>query len=234
MKVDILHQPSMAIAQVFLGEEEELLAQAGALIAMKGNIQIHTILRRGREGKSGEKKTSRSLFLNSFKAGAQGGELYLAPSLIGSLGIYTISQHKLVLRLSAYLASSKTLEIFLGFRDFKTDAKSKSSLQTATWLNLVGDGTVIVAAFGKLYDIDLEDEGEYIVNIEHIVAFESSLKVRVLSPSVPLWQFWQPKQEILCHFKGQGKIICQSHRPRAFAKQLGQDLHLKNFKLYRS
>ncbi len=181
-----------------------------------------------------KKKTSRSLFLNSFKADAQGGELYLAPSLIGSLGIYQVSQHKLVLRLSAYLASSKALEIFLGFRDFKTDAKSKSSLQTATWLNLVGDGTVIVAAFGKIYDIDLEDEGEYIVNIENIVAFESSLKIRVLSPPVSLWQFWQPKREILCHFKGQGKIICQSHRPRAFAKQLGQDLHLKNFKLYRS
>lgn len=237
MKVDILHQPLMAIAQVSLNENEEILAQAGALIAMKGNFQTHTLLRRSSEGGSGQKNSSpqsRSLFLNGFKADAQGGELYLAPALIGSLGIYNIAEYKLVLRLSAYLASSKALELFLGFRDFKADTESKSLLQSATWLNLVGDGTLILAAFGKIYEIDLEEEGEYIVNMEHIVAFENSLQIRTFSPQGFWWQPQLPKKEILCHFQGRGKIICQSHRPRAFAKQLGQNLHPKKFKLPRA
>jgi uncharacterized protein (AIM24 family) len=80
MKVEILHQPSMAIAQVFLGEEEELLAQAGALIAMKGNIQIHTILRRGREGKSGEKKHRDRYFSTVLKqVPREGNYIWLHP-----------------------------------------------------------------------------------------------------------------------------------------------------------
>ncbi len=246
MNIDIVQQPESAIAQVMLEGGEEIMAQAGSLIAMKGNFTTHTSMRRGGTMKSGDKQTlklgnqSRPIFLNSFKADEEGGELYLAPPLIGRLCVYTMNKYKLIVRLSSYLASSSSVEIFFGFNDFKREVtnpkkkkvnKSPRIPSKVAWLNLYGEGMVVLSAFGNLYPITLEEETEYTVNIENIVAFENSLKVRILAPSRAWWQFWLPPSETLCHFRGTGTIICQTHRPRVFAQKVARCFQPKDFQL---
>ena len=50
MDIELLHQPESAIARVSLDAGEELVAQAGAMIAMSGSINSSTTLRRGKGG----------------------------------------------------------------------------------------------------------------------------------------------------------------------------------------
>ncbi|HAC64382.1 MAG TPA: TIGR00266 family protein, partial [Cyanothece sp. UBA12306] len=48
MKIKPIHQPDSAIAHVTLDAGEELVAQAGAMVAMSGFIKTSTTLRQGK------------------------------------------------------------------------------------------------------------------------------------------------------------------------------------------
>ncbi|MFN5515899.1 MAG: TIGR00266 family protein [Cyanobacteriota bacterium] len=224
MRVELLSNQSQTIAQAQLDSKEELMIQAGALIALQGDFKINTFMRRGRE--SAKRKVfqapSKSLFLQSFKAGEEGGVLYLAPALIGRLAQYQMSKYKFIVRHSSYLACDGKIELFVGFESFK----AKPGAENSTWLSLVGDGAVVVSGLGGVYPVEVS--GEYTVNMEHIVAFENTLKTKIL-----------PKNQladgagVFCQFKGEGLLYCQTHRPKAMARRLEHGALPENFKLHR-
>jgi uncharacterized protein (TIGR00266 family) len=218
MKVEILHPPNTAIAYVTLEIDEEIVAQAGAMMVMSDNLKVNTMMQRGGEKITDSKKnTSKEsfLFLNSFKAQEVEGELYLAPPLIGEIFVYTMSKYKLIVRINSYLASSSKIEIFSGFDKFK----SLFSTESNSWLSLVGNGTVLISSFGRLSEIDVDED--YIINLENVIAFENSLNFKLIT-SQPIW--FQSQKETLCHFKGSGKVLCQSHRTKPFATAIRSKL----------
>ncbi|MEO1339897.1 MAG: AIM24 family protein, partial [Cyanobacteria bacterium J06635_13] len=92
MDIELLHQPESAIARVSLDSGEELVAQAGAMIAMSGSINASTTLRKGKGGgiMGGLKRmvAGESLFLSVFRSPANGNTIWLAPRLLGDLLVY--------------------------------------------------------------------------------------------------------------------------------------------------
>lgn len=225
MKVEILNQPNTAIAHIQLEIDEEIVAQAGSVMIMSNQLKINTIMQRGSEKiadnkKNNAKNTSKEkfLFLNSFKAKETEGEIYLAPPLIGEIFVHTMSKYKLIVRINSYLASSSKIEIFSGFDKFKSLFSNESN----SWLSLVGEGTVLISAFGRVTEVDVE--GEYIINLENVIAFENSLNFKLI-PSQSIWfQSLIGNKENLCHFNGKGKVICQTHRTKAFTQMLRSEL----------
>lgn len=225
MKVEILNQPNTAIAHIQLAIDEEIVAQAGSVMIMSNQLKINTIMQRGSEKiadnkKNNAKNTSKEkfLFLNSFKAKESEGEIYLAPPLIGEIFVHTMSKYKLIVRINSYLASSSKIEIFSGFDKFKSLFSNESN----SWLSLVGEGTVLISAFGRVTEVDVE--GEYIINLENVIAFENSLNFKLI-PSQSIWfQSLIGNKENLCHFNGKGKVVCQSHRTKAFTQMLRSEL----------
>ena len=79
MNVEILHQPDSAIARVTLESGEELVAEAGCMVAMSGYINASTTLRQGKGGGilGGLKRlvAGESLFLSVFRSPKAGGEV---------------------------------------------------------------------------------------------------------------------------------------------------------------
>jgi len=227
MHIELRQQPTQAIAHVHLAAEEELITQAGALIGLKGPLAINTFMRRG--GDTGKRKLfqaqTKPLFLQSFKAGSEEAELYLAPSLIGNLAQYEMNKYKFIIRHSSYLASSGKIEIFIGFENFK----AKAGMENSTWLSLVGDGLVIVSGLGGVYPVEIENQ--YSVNLEHIVAFENTLKTKIISENKGWTGGGSRPQEVICQFRGQGLLYCQTHRPKAMAKLLEKESLPDDFKL---
>ena len=92
MNVEILHQPDSAIAKVTLAAGEELVAEAGAMIAMSGFVNVSTTLRQGKGGGilGGLKRmvAGESLFLSVFRSPSAGGEVFVAPKLLGDILLY--------------------------------------------------------------------------------------------------------------------------------------------------
>ncbi len=222
MNVEILHQPDSAIARVTLESGEELVAEAGCMIAMSGYINASTTLRQGKGGGilGGLKRlvAGESLFLSVFRSPKSGGEVFLAPKFMGDILLYQVTAIGLVVQSTSYLASENNVDIELGFQGLK----SIFSGESVFWLNVTGNGGVILSSFGAVYEIEVD--GEYIVDTGHIVAFEKSLNFEITKAGSSWLGAFLGGEGLVCRFKGQGKIYCQSHNAGAFGSVVGSKL----------
>jgi len=226
MKVELLHQPDSAIARINLNAGEEIIAEAGTMIAMSGFINVSTTLRQGKGGGilGGFKRMlgGQSLFLSVFRSPTANGEIYLAPKLMGDILTYQLTSTGLVVQASSYLAGSNGVDIDLGFQGFK----SFFSGESVFWLDISGAGTLLLASFGAIYEIEVN--GEYIVDTGHIVAFEKSLKFEITKPGSSWIGAFLGGEGLVCRFKGRGKLFCQTHNPGDFGQLVGSKLPAKS------
>ena len=222
MEIKILQQPDCAIAHVTFNAGEELVAEAGTMIAMSGYINVSTTLRQGKGGGilGGLKRmlAGESLFLSVFRSPTAGCELFLAPKLLGDIVHYQVSNVGLVVQATSYLASSANVDIDLGFQGFK----SVFSGESIFWLDISGRGDLLLSSFGAIYEIDVD--GEYVVDTGHIVAFEKNLNFTIGKPGSSWIGAFLGGEGLVCRFKGKGKIFCQTHNASAFGRLVGPQL----------
>jgi len=222
MKLDILHQPDSSVAKIQLAPREELLAEAGAMVAMSGHMDVNTTLRRGKGGGilGGLKRVlaGESLFLSVFRSGERPAEIYLAPKLMGDMLPYQLTGCDLVIQSTGYLASTGQVDIDLGFQGFK----SLFSGESIFWLTASGRGLVLLSAFGGIYEIDVD--GEYIVDTGNIVAFEKTLSFTITKPGSSWLGAFLGGEGLVCRFQGRGKLYCQTHSPGHFGRFVGSQL----------
>ncbi|NJK38282.1 MAG: TIGR00266 family protein [Oscillatoriales cyanobacterium RM1_1_9] len=219
MEIEILQRPDCAIAKIKLAAREELIAEAGTMVAMSDNINASTTLRQGKGGGvlGGLKRlvAGESLFLSVFRSPVAGEEIFLAPKFLGDIVHYPVPKSGLVVQASSYLASSVDVDIDLGFQGFK----SLLSGESIFWLNISGQGDILLSSFGAIYEIDVEDA--YIVDTGHIVAFEKSLNFKITKPGSSWLGTFLGGEGFVCRFEGRGKVFCQTHNPAAFGRSVG-------------
>lgn len=219
MDIEILHQPDSAIARVLIDPGEEVVAQAGAMVAMSGDMETDTTLRSGKGGGvvGGLKRmlAGESLFLSLFRPKNQRAEVLLAPKLMGDIIIYEMKGQELVVQAASYLACASKVDIELGFTGFKSIFSGESIF----WLVVSGTGPVILTSFGSIYEIFVD--GEYIVDTGHIVAFEKSLDYKITKPGSSWLGAFLGGEGLVCKFFGRGKVYCQTHNPSAFGQLVG-------------
>ena len=86
MQSEVLYRPSYSIAKITLAANESMRAESGSMVGMSAGMSIETKMQGGllkslaRSVLGGE-----SFFVNTFRAGAAGGEFLLAPSPPGDV-----------------------------------------------------------------------------------------------------------------------------------------------------
>jgi uncharacterized protein (TIGR00266 family) len=222
MKLEFLHQPDSAIAKITMKPQEELVAEAGSMVAMSAGMQVSTTLRQGKGGGllGGLKRmlAGESLFMSVFRSGNSEAEIYLAPKLMGDILPYSLKGTELVVQSTGYLASTPGVDINLGFTGFK----SLFSGESLFWLTMSGSGSVLLSSFGSIYTVDVE--GEYVVDTGHIVAFERTLNYEIGKANNNWAAAFLGGEGFVCRFRGHGKVYCQTHNPGAFGRLVGSKL----------
>lgn len=137
---------------------------------------------------------------------------------MGDILLCQVTRAGLVVQSTSYLASETNVDIDLGFQGFK----SLFSGESLFWLNVTGNGKVILISFGAIYEIYVD--GEYIVDTGHIVAFEKELNFEITKAGSSWLGAFFGGEGLVCRFKGQGKIYCQSHNAGAFGREIGSKL----------
>ena len=222
MKVDVLHQPDSTIAHLMLDPNEQIICEAGSMVAMSGDIQPNTTLLQGKGGGlwGGIKRLAalESLFLSTFTTTSRPGDIYIAPKLMGDIVAHELTSAGLVVQASGYLAHTPYVTVDVGVRGLKNLLGGESLF----WLNVGGSGLLLLCSFGAIYEVEVS--GEYIVDSGHIVAFEPTLNYTLGKANKGWGGFFLGGEGIVCRFQGHGKLYCQTHNPGSFGRMVGSRL----------
>lgn len=219
MEIEILNKPANSVAKVKLGSGESIMSEAGAMIAMSGDMTVSTQTYSRGKGNSFLKGVKRlfsgeNFFMNKFHAGSNGGELYLGTSMVGDMITRKIDG-QLIVQGGSFVACSDSVDVDTTWQGIMSGMLSGESF---FWVKLNGTGDVVVNSFGAIYEVDVEDT--YIVDTGHIVAFEETLSFKVRKAGGSWLSAILGGEGLVCEFTGKGKVYCQSHNMPNFGRSL--------------
>lgn len=206
MKYKILYKSYSAL-QVVLEEGEKFIFNGVSLLGMDKYVRI---------GKG---------FNVSFKEGIIGllnGELpfwqYLTAE--GKTGSFLLSGGKPGVIADLTLSGNTGIKViksaFLGCSE-EVNVAAKFEPLTRKYLknnkklySLTGKGTVFLANFGEIHQIDIEDGDEYLVDLSCLVAFPDFMEYSVEKSKNGWMNVFSKKATVLARFYGPGSILVQT------------------------
>ena len=215
MQIDIRHSPSFASAHVVLGPNEQVKAEAGAMIFKTPSVDIQTSTQGG--FMSGLKRSlgGESFFMNTFTAGPQGGEISFAPDLPGDIVTWTLSGQTVFLQSGAYLASAVGVDVDSKWGGAKTFFSGEGLIM----LKVSGHGEVMVSSYGAIESRELQPGETVTVDTGHMVAWSETVTYQVRK--VGNWKStFLSGEGLVVDLTGPGVIYTQSRSPEAFLNWL--------------
>jgi len=215
MQIEIKHSPSFASAAVTLAPNEQVKAEAGAMIMKTPSVEIETSTQGGfmkglRRSFGGE-----SFFMNTFTAGPQGGQVDFAPTLAGDIVTWTLSGQTVFLQSGAYLASSMGVEVDSKWGGSKTFFSGEGLIV----LKVSGHGEVLVASYGAIESRELQPGEQITVDTGHVVAWSEGVTYQVRK--VGNWKStFLSGEGLVVDLTGPGVVYTQSRSQEAFLSWL--------------
>jgi len=165
------HKPSYSLLKVSLEPGESVTAEAGAMVMMRGDIDIRThtggILRGLMRAVAG----TEALFLNTYIARSR-SELWFAPSLPGDIDYIEMKGDEWIVQDSSYLAHHGDIEVSVAWRGLRGVLAEGEMV----WLRLKGSGGVWINSYGSIDKIELKPGEKAIIDNFHFVAMSSNVK----------------------------------------------------------
>lgn len=206
MQTEIEYGPAYAIAKVTLAGGEKVKADGGAMLAMTTGTDIETSTQGGvMKGLRRAVLGGESLFMNTFTAPAEGGEILLAPKLPGDVMVLPLGGETIYLQSGAYIASEQTIDIDTHWGG----AKTFFSRQGLFILKASGQGQIILGSFGAIHAVDLQPGQTYTVGTGHLVGWTETVGYQV--KKVGNWKSTILSGEgLVCDLTGPGRVYIQT------------------------
>ncbi|MCB1177693.1 MAG: TIGR00266 family protein [Leptospiraceae bacterium] len=204
---EILCKPDFAFLNVKIPSGKTVRVEASAMASMDTNVKMKTKFKGGfKRLLSGE-----SLFINEFTAENGDGEINIAPGSPGDLEHVYLDNETIYLQGSAYVASGMQIETDTKWQGFK---KGFFSGQSMFLIKCTGVGDLWFNAYGGIIELDVD--GDYVVDTGYIVAFTEGLEYDVTSVGGYKSLFFSG-EGLVCRFKGQGKVWIQTRQASSLA-----------------
>ena len=212
MKVNLLYRPSYSLADVELRGGEKIIVESGSMVAMSPDLQVQTKMKGGlmkslaRSVLGGE-----SFFMNTFQAGNQGGKIQLAPTLPGDVFTMELSGESYLVQSGSFLASGEDVQTDTKWGGAKTFFGGEGLIM----LRCSGSGTLILASYGAIHEVDLAAGETFTVDTGHLVAFSEKIGFRVRSIG-GLASTFLGGEGLVVDLTGPGKVLLQTRSVGAF------------------
>ncbi len=211
MEIEILYRPSYSLGIVKLAPNEQIRAEAGAMVSMSEGVNIETkaagglLKSLGRAVLGGE-----SFFQNFFTAPAQGGEITFAPDLPGDLFVLTLNNDTLFIQSGSYVASELGIEL-------STKLSTKAFLATEGFsiLEAKGSGKILLSSYGAIHEKVLNPGEKFIVDSTHLVAFDARMPVQPKTVG-GLKATFLSGEGFVVELTGPGRLLMQTRSQKAF------------------
>ena len=199
---------------------ESFLSESGAMFRTTENVEIDVTARPLGSGFFGGIKrllAAEHFFFSRYTvSGGGAGEVGLAPPLPGEVRALPVEEGEGWLCAGgSYLASTEGLQVDTRFQGIK----GLVSAAHLFFLQVQGKGTLLVSGFGRL--VEMEVEGETLVDSGHVAAFTGTLDFQVTRAGSSWIHAFLAGEGFVLRFRGRGRVLVQSHDSRAFGKRLG-------------
>ena len=152
-------------------------------------------------------------FITTAKGTASDGLIALAPASIGGIKELKVGTSKWCVNDGAFLACDSSVTY-----NMKRQSVGRAIFSGTGGLFVMetaGEGTMLVNAFGDLVEIDLDGSAPFVVDNEHVVAWESTLTYNIKSAS-GIFGF-KTGEGLVNEFTGRGKLFIQTRNVSSLA-----------------
>jgi uncharacterized protein (TIGR00266 family) len=202
LKFTISGAPDYAFVTVKIPSGQTLKVEASAMATMDTHLVMKTRLRGG----FGRFVTGESLFINEFTAQGGPGEIGIAPGAPGDLRHIYLDGNTLFLQNSAYVASSSEVTVESKWQGL---VKGFFSGENLFLIRCQGKGDLWFSSYGGIIDIDVD--GDYVVDTGNIVAFTDGLTYKVSKVGGYKSLFFSG-EGFVCRFSGKGRVWIQTRK----------------------
>ena len=215
----IEHQGAFALAVVQLQAEQTIAAEAGAMVSMSANIDLHSEMKGGVFGALKRAVGGESAFVSTFTARNGPGEVTLAPGAPGDIAGIEMQNQTFMVQSSSYLAGDVTLQVDTKFGG----AKSFFGGEGLFVLSVSGTGLLLVSSFGAIHRRVLRPGEQYVVDTGHLVAWEGHMQYDIRKAAKSgFFRSFLSGEGLVAEFTGPGEILIQTRNLAAFAGLLRQ------------
>ena len=175
MEYEIVKNP-MGLIQFTLNKGEKIIAEAAAMVYIRGNIETETRMRKGGFFKSLKAAAfgGESFFVNEFTAHEDNCKLGLTGNMLGDIEIIKVDQEYIV-NSGAFVGSTSELTL-----DTKWQGFTKGIFGTNMFmLKTVGTGDMFVNGWGGILKTELKAGEKMILDNYQLIALSSSADYRV-------------------------------------------------------
>lgn len=222
---EITHGPSFAMLRLDLAPGQVVVAEAGAMVARHEPVVMETKMNANpaagflaklqaflialiRKVIGGE-----TFFVNHFSS-PQGGSVWLAPTMSGSIQHRVMNGETLVLSSGAYLAHAGNFDIKMRWGGLR----SLLAKEGLFLLEIRGIGDLYFTSYGGIHAIDVN--GSYVLDNGHLVGFEGNLTFDIKTAGGGFLGFVASGEGLVAEFRGQGRLYIQSRNTSALVDWL--------------
>ena len=218
MEYKIEHGPVFTIVRINLKRGEQFRAEAGAMLSMTPTLKLEA--KGAGKGLMGILKAAvggEGLFVSLYTSETGDGELVLAPSVLGDILKMELTGNTIYAEGGAYLAGSPGLEL-----STKGSFKGMISGEGLFLQKISGRGIVFLNSFGAVFEKTLAPGEVYIVDTNHIVAFDETIQYRIRKAAAGIFSTLASGEGLVCEYTGPGKMWVQTRAISSLAKSLGK------------
>ncbi len=225
MNVKIDTEGAFGSALIILEPGEKFVSEAGAMYRASANMDIDVESRRKKdEGmwgafKSGIKAmfAGESFFLSSYTPNdGQSGEVGLAPTHQGEVRSVKVGTDVWICSGGSYLGSSGGITLDTQYQGLTKGMFSKEGL---VFVKASGEGDLLVNGFGRISSVDVS--GGITIDNGHLIAFTEGLEYTISKAGSGWISSMMSGEGLVMNFRGQGKVLVQSHDPSRLGGVLG-------------
>lgn len=205
-KFRIEGRPDFAFLTVQVPAGQTVKVEASAMATMDTSLRMKTKLKGG----LGRFLTGESIFVNEFTAEDIPGEIGIAPGAPGDLGHVYLRGETIFLQNSAFVACDPAVNLETKWQGF---TKGFFSGESFFLVRASGQGDLWFNTYGGMIELDVD--GDYVVDTGNIVAFTEGLDYSIGKIGGYKSLFFSG-EGLVCRFKGKGKVWIQTRAAGAF------------------
>lgn len=221
MNFEIMYKGAFPMIKVSLQSGESIKAESGAMVAMDSNIDVDGKIEGGILKGIGRMFAGEKFFFQNLKATRGAGDVFIATAAPG--GVVPIELDGFsnwTIQKDGFLASTQGVEIDTTMQNL---AKGVFSGEGFFVLKARGKGTMFVSSFGEIHELEIPAGKEYIVDNQHLVAWQDTMSYNIEKASSSGWiSSFTSGEGLVCRFRGPGKIFIQTRNPEGFGGWIRQ------------